>query len=337
MSVSKANFLQGYNAFTELMELALKYVSELLKPEVISPMTLDLYRGLVRILLILHHDFPEFLAETHFRLCNAIPSHATQLLNLILSAYPSSLSDLPNPFVVGLKIDRLEEIRRAPRIRNDYLSPLFSADIKSILHNALGSTAQNNVGHIVDALYAIKGTSGSVDSKLLHALVLYIGQSAVAVANQQDNAAIANDEPHAIFIGESPHATLLQKLFKTLPADGRYHLICSIVNQLRWPNAHTQYFSYALLHLYGTDPSSQQDLEARQQIVAVLLERIHVVLPHPWGLVVVMLELLKNPAYSFWALPFVKSSPQVRSSHASLGFGQYLTPQIRSTICARIS
>ena len=134
------------------MEVALRYVSELLKPEILSHMTLDLYRGLVRILLILHHDFPEFLAETHFRLCNAIPSHATQFLNLILSAYPSSLSDLPNPFVVGIKIDRLEEMRRAPRIRSDYLSPIMSADIKSSLHNALGSGGHNYVGHIVEAV-----------------------------------------------------------------------------------------------------------------------------------------------------------------------------------------
>ena len=175
-------------------------------------------------------------------------------------------------------------------------------------------------------LYATKGPSGLVDSTLLQSVVMYIGQSAVAIANQQDSSTIVNDEPRAVFVSDSPHATFLQRLLKTLPPDGRYHLICSIVNQLRWPNAHTQYFSYALLHLYGTDPPSQQDLETRQQVVAVLLERIHVVLPHPWGLVVVMLELLKNPAYSFWSLPFVKSSPQVRRLDDHTSFERYADP-----------
>ena len=286
------------------METALTYVSDLLKLEVLSTMTLELYRGLLRILLVLHHDFPEFLAETHYRLCNAIPAHGTQLLNLILSAYPSSFPELPNPFVMGLKIDRLEDIRRTPRMCDDYVYPLILANVKSTLDSSLStnSIGQDMVSQITDAVYIKESTSPKVDFRLLHSMIIYIGQSAAATTGQRGSSA---------FVSESPQASLLQALYKDLRPDARFYMICSIVNQLRWPNAHTQYFAYALLHLFGTDLGSQDEWEMRQQIVAVLLGRIHVVLPHPWGLVVVLLELLKNPAYNFWALPFVKNSPQV--------------------------
>ena len=296
--------VQGYDAFATVMESAMSYVSQLLKLKSPSPLVLDIYRGLLRIILILHHDFPEFLAETHYRLCNALPAHDTQLLNLILSAYPSSLPELPNPFVVGLKIDRLEEVRRAPRICGDYVSPLLSANIKVALDISLRSVSLEleSISHIINALYIREGKDSNVDSQLLHSIILYIGQSAVGTAGQRGS---------PTFLSDSPQASLLHTLFRDLRADARFFMICSIVNQLRWPNAHTLYFAYALLHLFSIEPANQELWETRQQIIAVLLDRIHAVLPHPWGLVVVLLELLKNPAYNFWALPFVKNSPQV--------------------------
>ena len=304
LAQSPANRVKGYDAFATVMESAMSYVSHLLRQKNPSPLILDIYKGLLRIILVLHHDFPEFLAETHYRLCNALPAHDTQLLNLVLSAYPSSLPELPNPFVMGLKIDRLEEIKRVPRICGDYISPLISANIKATLDVSLRSASlePETIPHITNVLYIREEKSSSVDPQLLHSIILYIGQSAVTTAGQRGS---------PTFLSDSPPGSLLHSLFRDLPADARFYMICSIVNQLRWPNAHTLYFASALLHLFGTEPANQELWEPRQQIIAVLLDRIHAVLPHPWGLVVVLLELLKNPVYNFWALPFVKNSPQV--------------------------
>ena len=299
-----ADIEQGYDAFTRIMEAALTYVSQFLKPGTHSPVAAELYSGLLRIMTLLHHDFPEFLAENHYRLCNAILPHCTQLLNLILSAYPSSIPELPNPFVTGLKIDRLEEIRRTPRISSDFVSLLIAANIKSHLDAALRST---NIGHetvsmLADAIYIHESTTVKVDTKLMHSIVLYIGQCATAAANQRGS---------STFTSDSPSPVLLQKLLKGLRADARFNLLTCMVNQLRWPNAHTQFFAYALLHLFRTDLGTQDRYELREHIVAALLDRLHVVKPHPWGLVVLMLELLKNADYEFWQLAFVKNSPQV--------------------------
>jgi len=287
------------------MVVALSYICQVLKTRTNTSLALDFYRAILRIILVLHHDFPEFLAENHYRLCNAIPAHCTQLHNLILSAYPSSFPELPNPFVTGLKVDRLEEIRKAPRISRDFLIPLASANFQDALNaHLVGSDASNNsLARILEAVQTPPSNNGlTADSTLLHAIVLQIAQSATSATSQKGGPP---------FEADSPQASLLISLARELQPDARYYFVCAMVNQLRYPNSHTQYFSYALLHLFGTDLADQDEADIRQQIVRVLLERLHVVKPHPWGLVITMLELMKNPEYNFWQLPFVKAAPAV--------------------------
>jgi CCR4-NOT transcription complex subunit 1 len=47
-----------------------------------------MYKGTLRIFLVLLHDFPEFLADFHLSFCDVIPMNCVQLRNLILSAFP---------------------------------------------------------------------------------------------------------------------------------------------------------------------------------------------------------------------------------------------------------
>ncbi|KAK4906699.1 hypothetical protein LTR28_000565 [Elasticomyces elasticus] len=85
----------------------------------------------------------------------------------------------------------------------------------------------------------------------------------------------------------------------------RYHYIGAIINQLRYPCSHTHYFSGALLHLFTTGSEVVQE-----QILRVLLERMLTPKPQPWGLIVTILELAKNPDYNISELPWLKASPE---------------------------
>ena len=71
-------------------------------------------QGTLRVLLVLLHDFPEFLCEYHFQLCNVIPPSCIQMRNLILSAFPRNMR-LPDPFTPNLTVDLLPEINQSPR------------------------------------------------------------------------------------------------------------------------------------------------------------------------------------------------------------------------------
>ena len=49
----------------------------------------------------------------------------------------------------------------------------------------------------------------------------------------------------------------------------------------------------------------------KEQITRVLLERLIVNRPHPWGLLITFIELIKNPRYQFWSHPFTRCAPEV--------------------------
>lgn len=57
------------------------------------------------MLLVLLHDFPEFLCDYHYGFCDVIPPNCIQLRNLILSAFPRNMR-LPDPFTPNLKVDK---------------------------------------------------------------------------------------------------------------------------------------------------------------------------------------------------------------------------------------
>ncbi|KAL4810425.1 CCR4-Not complex component, Not1-domain-containing protein [Aspergillus unguis] len=305
----------GWGPYCEIMQAQLSYIGEQLKSPNISLVAMDLYRGVLRILLILHHDFPEFVAENHFQFCNVIPAHCAQLRNLVLSAYPSSFQKLPDPFREGLKVERLEEMHEAPRIAGDTAGPLQRANIKSIVDNALqsNSVSDSTIQQIRDAIYVPEGKESglfyapiNVNVVLLNALALYLGQGAVTVDTSKGNTRAAFES--------SPHSILLEKLAKSLRPEARYYLLSAMANQLRYPNSHTYFFSFTILRLFGTDYSEQDESDIRQQIIRVLLERLIVHRPHPWGLIITLQELVQNGSYAFFHLPFIQAAPEVSSS-----------------------
>jgi CCR4-NOT transcription complex subunit 1 len=296
------------------MEVMLSYVSKMLKQQSRVPLGKELYEGALRIILILHHDFPEFVAENHYRLCEVIPSRCTQLRNLVLSAFPSSIYDLPDPFGSGLKVDRLEDMRKPPILAGDPFQPLDEAGLKESVETLLqGSISRSAVTPLIESLTAAQNDAPSGHGSALgQSLMLYIGHSALSGSGNKPGA--------PTFDAESPQAQLLTHLIHSASHDLRYHLLGALANQLRFPNSHTHYFSAAVLHLFGSagavtdgsaDDDSPDDDDVRPPIVRVLLERLIVHRPHPWGLIITLLELLKNSTYAFWDLPFIKSSPEI--------------------------
>lgn len=49
----------------------------------------------------------------------------------------------------------------------------------------------------------------------------------------------------------------------------------------------------------------------QEQITRVLLERLIVNRPHPWGLLITFIELIKNPRYNFWNYSFTRCAGEI--------------------------
>jgi CCR4-NOT transcription complex subunit 1 len=308
---------ERWDVYAKLMETLLVFTGQLIKPTGETLMAQQFYRGVLRVLLVIHHDFPEFLVENHFRFCNSVPMHCTQLRNLIVSAYPSTITEMPDPFTAGLKVDRLEKNLQAPVIRADIEQVLLNAGVKTTMDNLLRSPElqQQDMDKLFGAIYYAQTKSTAfelvptiADPALIHAVTLYIGMSTLG----------ADGANAPLFDDEGPAARLLEVLVKELQPEARFHLISAIANQLRFPNTHTHFYSYALLHLFGVPDADSQQTEIQENITRVLLERLLVHRPHPWGLIITLLEILKNRNYAFWELPFVKAAPEVCHSFISI-------------------
>ncbi|KUJ20497.1 Not1-domain-containing protein [Mollisia scopiformis] len=323
--VSHRNFLPvllrlpdqlGWGPCAELVEGLTSFTGNLLKPLQIQGHTKEVYRGVLKFLLMLQHDFPDFLAANHSQLGNNIPNHCVQLHNLILTANPASYK-MPDPLQPGLKIDRVEEIRVSPANMNDVEIPLRQTGLFDVINQAFETGASEHaVAQIAHAIQRRKTRQSglgfvpiSVDLNLMEALVVYIGVQSIARAEQKGA---------PTFVPGSPDAVLLSMLVHELNPEARYFLISSIINQLRFPSTHTHYFSQALLGFFGSDVNDPEELDIRQQVTRILLERLLGQWPHPWGLIVTVQELVKNDQLMFFELPFIKSSPDIQERFMAL-------------------
>lgn len=301
----------GWDRFLAIVEALMLFLGEHLKALHLFPITKDVYRASLKLLAVLHHDYPEFLAANHIRLCAAIPAHCIQLQNMVLSSGPSTFSKMPDPIQPGLRIDRIEEIRESPPIQEEIVRlPLEQAGLLGLIDQALqNGPSEDAVAHIAHAIQrrnGLKTTVGNVpvkvDTHLIDAIVIYVGQQSIDKAAQKGG---------PTFVQASPDAALLKMLVHELSPEAKYYFINSMVNQLRYPNAHTHYFSQALLEVFGYDMNDQEESDIRQQITRILLERHLGTWPQPWGLLVTIIELIKNEKYMFFDLPFIKAAPDV--------------------------
>ncbi|XP_014752689.1 CCR4-NOT transcription complex subunit 1 isoform X3 [Brachypodium distachyon] len=303
------NSQKGWPFFQRLLVDMFKFMEPYLRnADLLEPVRL-LYKGTMRVLLVLLHDFPEFLCDYHFSFCDVIPTSCIQMRNVILSAYPHSMR-LPDPSTPNLKIDLLAEISIAPRIMSDIGGALklkhMKTDVDEYLKRPEGSSFLSDIKQKLllpqnEAIVA--GTCYNVP--LINSLVLYVGIQAVQLQENKVNALATT--PMDIF--QIATATeIFRNLATNLDTEGRYLLLNSIANQLRYPNNHTHYFSFIVLYLFA---EATQD-KIQEQITRILLERLIVKRPHPWGLLITFTELVKNPRYNFWNRSFTHSAPDIQ-------------------------
>ena len=84
--------MEMWSKFSNLLIVIFNFLKEVSDPEFFKTDTLKtFYKGVMRVLLVILNDFPDFLVEMSFVLCEHIPEKFIQIRNLILSAYPSSM------------------------------------------------------------------------------------------------------------------------------------------------------------------------------------------------------------------------------------------------------
>ncbi|KAJ3349536.1 hypothetical protein HDU83_000454 [Entophlyctis luteolus] len=239
---------KGWPFFQRLLVDLFKFLGPFLRQSEMADAIRLLYKATLRILLVLLHDFPEFLCDYHFSFVEVIPHSCIQLRNLILSAFPRNMR-LPDPFTPNLKVDLLPESNQPPHVMSDFTSTLtligLKADIDSFIKTRapasfltdLRSRLMMNTPPQPDD-YTKYNLSG------INSLVLYVGVQAIALAQAKGTSAAAT-------LSQSAPMDIFQQLITDFDSEGRYLLLSAIANQLRFPNSHTHYFSTVLLYLFA--------------------------------------------------------------------------------------
>lgn len=302
------------------------------------------YKGTLRLLLVLLHDFPDFLVDYSWTLLEVIPLTCVQLRNLVLAAAPRAIR-LPDPFEKTMVMEALPECSVPPRVlgapgdalpamlRNEidlYLRARASATASMPLPATLAAALRNCLASDPEEAAT---TLNRYSLRTVNALVLYLTQQAIVrVAAESATAAAEAGRVSGDAVSTSASsgaaADVLRGAVIELDSEGRYILLASIAALLRYPNAHTLFVSRFLLHLFAEPPASPAvGAEVlREQIARVLLERIIVHRPHPWGVLVTLAELIRGSESvgaaagqnSLWSHPFVHSTPEVKKLFESV-------------------
>ena len=252
------------------------------------------YDGTLRVILMLVHDFPTFLAAYHLSFCNVIPENCIQLRNIILSATPKGIP-FHDPISRNFKIDQLPEIAKSPVILSNVVGPLMT--FKNELDNYLRGQPSPDFFNLLVSQLRKEGNSKELDAPKVNSAVLYVGMQGLA--------RLQNDQISSN-LSRSSEMELFQKLME-LDDHARYIILNAFANQLRYPSSHTHYFSCVMLFLFN----EAKDDGVKEQITRVLLERLITQRPHPWGLLITFIELIKNSKYQFWNHSFTRCATEI--------------------------
>ncbi|KAJ4956450.1 hypothetical protein NE237_013233 [Protea cynaroides] len=281
-----------------------------------------LYKGTLRVLLVLLHDFPEFLCDYHFSFCDVIPPSCIQMRNVILSAFPRNMR-LPDPSTPNLKIDLLAEISQSPHILSEVDAALKAKQMKNDIDEYLKTRPQGSsfLAELKQRLLLLQSEAAQAGTRynvpLINSLVLNVGMQAIQQLQTRTPPLhaqhMAQGASMDIFLVGAA-MDIFQTLIGELDTEGRYLFLNAVANQLRYPNNHTHYFSFVLLYLFA---EANQEI-IQEQITRVLLERLIVNRPHPWGLLITFIELIKNPRYNFWNRSFTRCAPEIEKLFESV-------------------
>jgi len=289
---------EGQKLYAELIGTLFNYVGEISHAIEISPLVQDIYRATIRLVALLQHDYPDFLVSHHVVLHGAVPMNVVQLNNLVAYASPATIAEFPDPFNPGLKINRLEAIHQHPDVAIDVWEILSNAGLRETFDKIMSSKdakaedVETILGRLQSEPYAKRVLT-------VNALMVAIGMVATGASST--------------FSSSSISARFVERLLTDSEPETRYHLVSAMANQLRFPNTHMNWYSTALLHYFT---STGEDVQ--QQLLRVLVERLLVNRPYPWGVLVTVLELVKNAHYNVFEQPWLKAAPDVERMLANI-------------------
>ena len=239
---------KSWTMYAILLTQLIRFLAPFLRNIQLTEPIVQLYKGTLRLFLVLLHDFPEFLCSCHYQFCDVIPSNCIQLRNLVLSAFPRTMK-LPDPLTPNLKVDMISEVDpNPPKIAFPYMYNI-PQKLKTDLDLYIRSRAPVTfLSDLRSYLQTSPDPGCHYNIQLMNALVMYVGTLGIQALKHLRLIPSLNTLLHT---SHNAHSDIFQSLVVDLDSEGRYLFINAVANQLRYPNSHTHYFGCALLNLFS--------------------------------------------------------------------------------------
>ena len=229
-----ADVPKGWPFYQRLLVDLFKFMGPFLRQGDMSDSMRYLYRGTLRVLLVLLHDFPEFLCDYHFSFVDVIPPPCIQLRNVILSAFPKNMK-LPDPFLYHLKAESFPEMNNSPHLMSDYGFSVTASGFKSELDTYLKARSPNGLT-MMDLTHRLTLPEGQRDLihggtkynvPLINSVVLYVGVQGLMQSSSSNissssisKVGVSNISPIGGGVGHSSAMDIFQHLVNDLDLEG---------------------------------------------------------------------------------------------------------------------
>ncbi|KXJ89736.1 CCR4-Not complex component, Not1-domain-containing protein [Microdochium bolleyi] len=289
---------RGWTPYTKLLTSLLKFACEPMKALEVPDVAKEFYRATIKLVLIVQHDFPEYVASNCAQLLASVPPHCRQLRNVLLNCSPADLN---------LENTESQEVSLA------YLRDVGLLEIlEQVLQDGPSEDAIAHLAHAISRNGGQETTFGHValntNTRLVDEIVGFIGTRAVSRYQRES----------LQFSPGSPDYATLSLLVHELQPEARYFLLSSIIDRLGFPGPITEYFTIVLFELFGRDANDLEEADIRQQIVRILLERVSGFWPQPPGLVRAVLDLIRDDKHMFFEQPFIKADRETAEQFLSI-------------------
>ncbi|CAD5223667.1 unnamed protein product [Bursaphelenchus okinawaensis] len=297
----------------DLMESGVSNV----KPEVLS-----LYSANSQIIKLLYTYYPQVLQDFHFTYVEMLPRLCLHLRNYVLDAAVESNRSSYDPKRTFADYCKTPQMNTNPLVHAD-LANVISEELKTAVDDYLQH--RSSIESLCNLCTFLKQPSDvnrttQYNLTLINSLVLYLGVNAI------DELKKTKQQVTVFSSQNTAEANVFRYLMVSLCSEGLFRLFTSMTDQLRNASTHTAFFASLVLHMFQTAHSDT----IREIITRILLERLLASRPHPFGVKVVMAELLTNQEYKFFELQFVHSSPIVERIVVSLS--KYLGIELNAEV-----
>lgn len=236
------------------------------------------YKGFLRFILILAHDFKDFVTALAPALVSVLPFQFLQVRNILLSTgdRPSPIGSLFSP----CEIDKTLSAALEPGLKQLSTDSSYERALRTILP------------HLEDKMDGV-------------VVRYFVSKVCEPFLNLKKSADVEDTGAYKIFT----------EVFKCVSVDLAHALVQTLVDQLRYKSKESSFYTRLLYALFLSDVQVTPRLSLSEIILRVALERASTPPPRPAKLQSLMKKLLseKDPAHSVWTLPFVKSSEPVRN------------------------